>query len=437
MTAARALDRDIVALALPALGALAADPLVSLVDTAFVGRLGAAELGALGVASAVFAVAFFVFNFLAYGTTPLVARAIGAGDREEAGRIVVAALATAGLLGVATLIVLEAAAVPVLALMGATGDVADAALAYLRIRALAIPAVLVALAGHGAFRGYQDTRTPMVVALGLSTVNLVLDPLLIFGAGWGIAGAAWATVVAQWAGAAAFLVLLLGKRRTRLGIALVAPGLVRVRRFFSIGRDLVVRTAALVATLTLATAVATRVGTVAVAAHQVTVQLWVFLALVIDALAIAAQALMGRYLGEGSPATARAAATRLFGWGLAGGLLLSGVMLALGGVLPGWFSDDADVAARVREVYPFVVLMQPLNALVFVGDGVVMGVAGFRYLAGATVAAGLAAAGVLAAVLPLDWGLAGVWWGITAMMAVRAGALGWWWRSPRTALPAG
>ncbi len=434
---ARAVDREIARLALPALGALAADPLVSLVDTAFVGRLGADELGALGVASALFAVAFFVFNFLAYGTTPLVAQAVGRGDRDDAGRTVVAALLTASVLGVLVLAVLEAAAVPLLDVMGAEGGVAAEALTYLRIRALAAPAVLVVLAGHGAFRGYQDTRTPMVVTLGLSGLNLALDPLLIFGLGWGVAGAAWATVAAQWLGAAAFGWLLLVRRRDELGIRLRLPRFARVRRFLAVGGDLVVRTAALVATLTLATAVATRVGTVAVAAHQVAFQLWVFLALVVDALAITAQALAGRHLGAGAPAAARAMARRLLGWGLVGGAALAILMAALAPVLPGWFTADAAVLAQVRDVYVFVVLLQPVGAFVFVLDGVLMGAAAFRYLAGSTVAAGLAASAVLLAVVPQGWGLAGVWWGIAAMVTVRAAAQAWWWRSPRTALAAG
>ncbi len=433
----RTVDREIVRLALPALGALAADPLVSLVDTAFVGRLGADELGALGVASAVFVVAFFVFNFLAYGTTPLVAQAVGRDDRRDAGRTVAAALLTAAVLGVVVLAVLEAAAEPILDVMGAEGAVAAGALTYLRIRALAAPAVLVVLAGHGAFRGYQDTRTPLVVTLGLSALNLVLDPLLIFGVGWGIAGAAWATVIAQWAGAAAFGWLLLKARRADLGIELRLPGLVRVRRFLTVGRDLVVRTAALVATITLATAVATRVGTPAVAAHQVAFQVWAFLGFVLDSLAIAGQALTGRHLGAGAPATARTTARRLVGWGLGGGVALAVLMAALGGMLPGWFSDDAAVVERVEGVYLFVVLMQPLNAFVFVLDGVLMGAAAFRYLAGSTVAAALAASAVLLAVVPQGWGLAGVWWGITTMIVVRAAAQAWWWRSPRTALAAG
>ncbi len=434
----RSLNREILALAIPALGALAADPLASLVDTAFVGRLGADALGALGVTSAVFAVAFFIFNFLAFGTTSLVAQAVGAGDAGAASRTVVGALITGLVLGMAALAVLELAAVPILDLMGAGGSVAEPALTYLRIRALATPAVLLILAGHGAFRGYQDTRTPLLVALGLNLINVVLDPILIFGLDWGIAGAAWATVAAQWIGAVAFLALLAGPAGRRLGIVAAWPRLRRLGRFFTVSRHLLVRTAALVATLTMATAVATRVGTVDVAAHQVAVQLWVFLALVVDALAIAAQALIGRYLGSGQPATARLVGARLLRWGLGGGLVLLAGMAALWPVLPGAFTTDPEVAARVRDVYVFVVLMQPINAVVFVWDGVAMGAAAFGYLAGATAAAAVAGSVVLLLTLPLGWGLAGVWWGITALMGVRLVTLAWWWWwSPRAPQAAG
>jgi putative MATE family efflux protein len=189
----RALDREIVALALPALGALAADPLVSMVDTAFVGRLGVTPLAALGVNASVFSMAFVVFNFLAYGTTPMVARAVGRGDRARAGRLAVDALTLAGLAGVVALVLLQLAAGPILAVMGATGELRGPALSYLRIRAFAGPAILIITAGHGIFRGWHDTRTPLYVSIGLNLVNLVLDPILIFGMGWGLAGAATAS----------------------------------------------------------------------------------------------------------------------------------------------------------------------------------------------------------------------------------------------------
>jgi putative MATE family efflux protein len=417
-------------LAVPALGALAADPLVSLVDTAFVGRLGAVALGALGVNSAVFTLVFFLFNFLAYGTTPLVGQAVGAGRPDTAGRIVTQALALAVAIGVVILAVLELLTGPILAVMGAGPELQAPAATYLRIRALAAPAVLVVTVGHGAFRGFQDTRTPLVATLGLNLVNLVLDPVLIFGLGWGIAGAAWATAVAQWAGAVWFFILL--ARLTRLSWAeLRLESLLPLLR---VGGQLTVRTLSLLGTLTLATAVAARVGTVAVAGHQVAAQLWTFLALVVDALAIAAQALVSRYLGSGDPGAARQAADRMLQWGLLLGLGLGVSFWLLRGVLAGVFTDDPAVVARV---FPFVAVMQPINAAVFVWDGIFMGAREFRFLAKAMVASSVVAAAVLLSVLPLGLGLVGVWWGMVTLMVVRGLTLSLRYRSSRGMLSPG
>jgi putative MATE family efflux protein len=428
--AGRVLDREIAALAIPALGALAADPLVSLVDTAFVGRLGTVPLAALGVNAAIFSLAFVVFNFLAYGTTPRVARALGRGDRIEAGRVVLQALTLAVVTGVAATMALLGGADLLVQLMGATGELRGPALEYLRIRALAGPAVLLLMAGHGIFRGFQDTRTPLRVTLALNVVNLVLDPLLIFGLGWGLTGAAWATVVAQWAGAAGFLYLILGPRRDLLaGVSrLPRPG--ELLPFLRVGGELLIRTLSLIGALTLATAVATRVGTAEVAGHQVAIQLWILLALVVDAVAVAAQALVGRYRGEGRAGVVRTVTNRLLLWGLVIGLALTLVFFLLGPFLPRLFTDDAVTLGEVARILPFVIWMQPLSALVFVWDGIYMGTEDFRFLAGQMVLSGLAAAAVLLLVLPMGWGLPGVWWGIVTLMGVRLATLSYrYWGS--------
>ena len=416
----RRLDREIGALAFPALGALAADPLVSMVDTAFVGRLGTVPLGALGVNAALFSLAFVVFNFLAYGTTPRVARAFGRGDTEAAGMVAVQALVLAVVTGLAATAVFLLAANPLLAMMGATGELRDPALSYLRIRALAGPAVLLIMASHGIFRGFQDTRTPLVVTLGLNVVNLVLDPLLIFGLGWGIAGAAWATVAAQWLGALWFLGLLLGPRRALLGTRPRLPRPAELLPFLRVGGELVLRTFALIGTLTVAAAVATRLGAAQVAGHQVAIQLWLLLALVVDSVAVAAQALVARYRGEGDPTLLRQVTDRLLGWGLATGVVLAVLFFGLAPWLPRIFTDDPDTLAQVGRIMVFVVWMQPLNALVFVWDGIYMGLEDFRFLAVQMVLSALVGVAVLAFVLPLGWGLSGVWWGIVALMAARA-----------------
>lgn len=423
-------DREIAALAVPALGALIADPLLSLVDTAFIGRLGADALGALGVSAAVFAVAFFIFNFLEYATTTMVAQAIGSGDRRAAGRRTLTALTVAGIGGLLVVLVLEVGVAPILSAMGAEGGLRDQASSYIRIRALAAPAVLTVRAAHGAFRGYQDTRTPLAVTLGINGVNLVLDPLLIFGLGWGVAGAAWATVAAQWVGAAWFLALLLVWRKEDLGIAAGRVPFSEARPFLRAGRDIVIRTAALLSVFTLATAVAARISETAVAAHQVVFQVWVFLALGVDALAIAAQALIGRYLGAGEDDAVGVVADRLVVLGLGVGTLLAVMLAVLMPWLPAWFTDEPAVVSAIREIYGFLVVSMPLAAVVFVWDGVFLGAGDFGFLAVAMVLASLVGAAVMLAVLPCGWGLVGVWWGVTALMVARIVTLGWRRLSP-------
>ena len=417
-------DRDILNLAVPALAGLASDPLVSLIDTAFVGQLGSVPLGALGVNASLFSMAFVLFNFLAYGTTPRVGQAVGEDDREAAGRAVVRALTLAVLVGIVALLVLQAAAPLLLRIMGAQGELMGPALSYLRVRALAGPALLIITASNGAFRGYQDTRTPMLVTVGFNIVNASLDPLFIFVFGWGVAGAAAATVIAQWLGALAFLYLLLVRRREALGITLTWPALHTLIPFLKTGRDLLLRTGALVGTMTLATAVAARVSVTAVAAHQVANQLWTFLALVVDALAVAGQALVSKHLGAEDPGTARAVSDRLVQWGLGVGVALGLAFFALRPVLPYFFTNDATTIAALLGVYPFVALLQPLNGLVFVGDGIYMGAEAFGYLAKAMIGTAGAAAVVLLLVIPMGWGLAGVWWGITTLMLGRLVTLG-------------
>jgi MATE family multidrug resistance protein len=425
------LDRDIARLAIPALGALAADPLVSMVDTVFVGRLGVVPLAALGVNTSIFAMTFVVFNFLAYGTTPLVARAVGRGDRAAAGDVVMQALLLAALVGGAATLLLELLAGPIVALMGAGGELRGPALSYLRIRALAGPAVLFVTAGHGAFRGYQDTRTPLLVTLGLNLLNLVLDPLFIFGFGWGLEGAALATLIAQWVGALWFIHMLLRTRSRELGIQPRLPALSEIRPFLKVGGELALRTVALIGTLTLATAVATRVGTVQVAAHQVATQIWLLLAMTVDSLAVAAQALVAGYRGSGDAAMARRASNRLLGWGLLSGITLGGLFFLLAPVLPRLFTDEPAVLAAVAGIFPFIVAMQPLNAVVFVWDGVFIGAERFRFLARQMAFSAACAAVILFLVLPLGWGLTGVWWGIVALMLARAVTLAAAYRDPR------
>jgi MATE family multidrug resistance protein len=413
-------DRRILALALPALGALAADPLISLVDTLFVSRLGAAELGALGVNGAVFGFAFILFNFLAYATTPLVAQALGRGDQEEAGTVVGRVLWLAGGLGLVTTAVLVAGAEAIVGVMQASPEVAGPALAYLRVRALAAPAVLVVTASHGAFRGFQDNLTPLRVALAANGVNALLDPLFIFGLGWGISGAAIASVVSQYGAAAFFLFQL----RRRLGVTVRRPS--RWKELSALGRAggiLTARTLFLVGALAVGTAVAAEAGTRAVAAHQVVRETWFLSAMLVDGLAIAAQALVAEQVGKGDPLGARQVANRLVGWSLIAGLVMALGWLLGGPLLAATFAPDPLVAAEIEMTTRIAAVMAPLAALVWGFDGVYLGALRLRLLAAST---GLGALTGLAGYLltaRLGWGLAGVWWSTAALVVGRAAVL--------------
>lgn len=413
-------DRAILQLALPAVGSLAIDPLVSLVDTAFVGRLGAAPLGALGVNAAVFAFFFLIFNFLAYGTTPRIGNALGRGEKEEAGKTIVQALFLAlGLGSLATLMLLIFAD-PILGAMGASGELEEPARQYLQIRAFAGPAVLVMIAANGAFRGYQDTTTPLKVAFLFNGINLVLDPLFIFGFGWGIAGAAAATVIAQWTGAALFLGLLFGTHKKAFGISFQRPSFQEMVPLLSVGGFLFLRTVTLIFTMTFATATAARLGVIEVAAHQIAYQLWGFFALLVDALAIAGQSLVANHLGREDRREAREVGNRLLQWGLLLGLIIGALFLIVSPFLGRIFTPEEEILLLLGPIFLFVAVLQPLNGLVFVWDGLFMGVQVFRYLAVAMIMSALIAIPILVMTPRMGWGLEGVWWAITAMMVLRA-----------------
>jgi putative MATE family efflux protein len=419
-------DGEIVRLALPAMAALAADPLLSLVDTALVGRLGAVPLAALGVSVALFTFAYFGFNFLTYGTTAEVARLRGAGRPEAASTYALQALWLAVLLGIVSTIVLEAAAPLLLSLMGASGEVAGAALVYLRIRALASLPVLIVLVGHGAFRGVKDMRTPLWITVAVNLTNAVLSWVLIYPLELGIAGAAWGTLAAQTGGALTFL--LLGRRRFAPPSLRIEP--VAMRRIAGISRDLFLRTAALLTGLLISTAVATRMGTITVAAHQIARELWTMLALVQDGFAIAGQAMIGTALGAGNWHEARDVAWRLLRWGTGFGLVVGIGYLALQDVLPLVFTTDTEVIAAVSAVWVIVAALQPVGGVVFVLDGILMGAGDFRFLWWSTALASLGGlVPVCVVALQAGWGLPGIWAGMSVFMLVRAVLTVWRLRS--------
>ena len=423
-------DREILRLALPAMAALAADPLLSLVDTALVGRLGAVPLAALGIDTAVFTTVFVAFNFLTYGTTAAVARRRGAGDPGGAATYAVQALWLAVGLGVATTITLLVAGPAIVTAMGAAPEVVPEALAYLRVRAFAAVPLLVVQVGHGAFRGLKDTRTPLLVAVAANVVNGAVSWVLIYPAGMGVAGAAAGTLIAE--AGAALVFLELGRRRLPTPSVRIDP--VAMRAIVRVSRDLFLRTVSLVAGLLITTAVAARMGTKVVAAHQIARELWLLLALVLDGFAIAAQAMIATSAGAGDRSGATRASRRLVGWGAITGAAIGVAYLPLAGVLPQIFTSDPQVLAGVREVWIVIALLQPVGGVVFVLDGVLMGAEDFGFLFLSTaVAALLFLVPVALLALAAGWGLPGVWAGMSSLMVVRLAAMLWRWRGGRWA----
>jgi putative MATE family efflux protein len=423
-------DREILRLALPALGALAAEPLYLLADTAMVGHLGTPELAALAIAGTLLAGSFTLFNFLTYGTTAQVARLHGAGQAEDAGRIAAQALWLSAGIGVALTALLAGLAEPLVALMGGDGETGDLAVTYLRIGALGLPSALIALAGQGWLRGMSDLRTPLVIVVVANVVNVLLNLLFIYAFGWGLAGSAWATAVAQTGMGAAFaLRLLQAPARSR------RPSLAAMRPLARIGGQIFVRTAALYSSFLVASAVLARVGEDSLGAHQIAFQLFVFLALVLDSVAIAGQVIVGRALGAGDAEGARRAARRMIEWAVAAGALFGAVMLALTDVLPGAFSGDPAVVERAKEVWPLFALMQPANGAVFALDGILIGAGDTRFLMWGMLAAALGAFVPIALLsLALDLGIVGVWSGLVALIAVRLVTCGLRFRGGRWAV---
>ncbi|WP_086865993.1 MATE family efflux transporter [Streptomyces viridochromogenes] len=410
-------DREIVALAVPAFGALVAEPLFVMADSAIVGHLGTAQLAGLGVASVLLMTAVSVFVFLAYATTAAVARRVGAGDLPSAIRQGMDGIWLALLLGALVVAVVLPTAPFLVDLFGASDTAAPYATTYLRISALGIPAMLVVLAATGVLRGLQDTRTPLYVAVGGFIANAVLNVGLVYGADLGIAGSAWGTVLAQFGMAAVYLLVVI--RGARAHGASLRPDTAGIRASAQAGVPLLVRTLSLRAILMIATAVAARLGDADVAAHQIILSLWSLLAFALDAIAIAGQAIIGRYLGADDAEGARAVCRRMVEWGIASGIGLGLLVVAARPLFLPLFTSDGAVQDTALPALLMVALSQPICGVVFVLDGVLMGAGDGPYLAWAMVAT-LAVFAPVALLIPvIGGGLTGIWAAMTLMMTVR------------------
>ncbi|MEU6131081.1 MATE family efflux transporter [Saccharopolyspora sp. NPDC047091] len=406
--------RTVLGLAVPALGVLAAEPLYVLVDTAVIGHLGAVPLAGLALGGTLFTLVSSQLTFLSYGTTARTARLHGAGRRADAVAEGVQATWLGIAVGVLLLVLAQLFAVPIAELLAGEGPIADAAASWLRIALLGAPLVLITMAGNGWMRGVQDTRRPLWFVLAGNGTSAVLCPLFVYPLGWGLEGSAIANLIGQSIAAALFLRALVVER------AGMRPDPATMRAQLGMGRDLVLRTLAFQACFLSATSVAARTGADAAAAHQVVWQLWSFLSLVLDSLAIAAQSLVGAALGGGAAQRAKGVARQVSWYGLGFGVLLALVFAALAAVLPRVFTSDAAVLAQLPNAWWFFVLQQPVAGVVFALDGVFLGAGDARYLRTATMLS--AAVGYLPLIwlsLAFGWGLAGIWTGLSLFMVLR------------------
>ena len=407
----RSNGREILRLAVPAFGALVAEPLFLLADSAIVGHLGVEQLAGVGLASAVLHTAVGLMVFLAYSTTPAVARAIGEGQLGKALAAGRDGVWLALLLGVVLAVAGFVAAEPLIGLMGAEGEVRTFAVDYLRWSMPGLVAMLLVFAGTGVLRGLQDTRTPLVVATAGFGINIVLNLWLVYGLGWSVTGSAVGTSLAQWAMACVYVVMV-RRNAVRHGVSLL-PSWRGIRSMTKVGSWLMLRTLSLRAAILVTVLVVTAQGAVNLAAHQLAMTIFSFLAFALDALAIAAQALIGKELGACNAAKARELTRTMIRWGIGFGVLTGLLLAAVAPWVGALFTSDRDVQSVLAVALWILAAGQPVAGYVFVLDGVLIGAGDARYLA-------LAGLVNLAVYLPL---LAAVAWSGTAGGA----GLGWLW----------
>lgn len=419
---ATAHDREILRLAVPAFGALVAEPLFLLSDSAIVGRLGTAPLGGLGVAGQALSTLVYLCVFLAYGTTAGVARQVGAGDLRAAVRQGIDGMWLALAIG-AVLVAAGWPLVPgIVDAFGTSPAVAPYAETYLRVSLFGIPSMLVVLAGTGVLRGLQDTRTPLAVSIGGFSVNLLLNAVFVIALDWGIAGSAWGTVLAQTGSAAGYAAVVL--RAARRHGAPVRPDVDGLRASATAGSGLLARTAALRIVLIAGTSIAARMGDPEIAAYQVGFQVWTLLAFALDAIAIAGQAITGRHLGASDVSGTRAVTRRMVGWGIGCGAAFGLITLMVRPWLPALFTSDGDVRRLLLASLLLVAVLQPVAGVVFVLDGILIGAGDGAYLAVTTLIATVVFLPAAIVLYRADAGLTGLWAAIGLWMLTRMLTLG-------------
>lgn len=365
-------------LSIPVLFSLVAEPLTGLVDTAYVAKLGSDSLAALGIGTTLLSSLFWIFNFLGIGSQTEVANALGSKDTDKVRQIASLVVALGLSIGCLLVILLYVFCVPLVIFMGAEGEVLDLSTNYTYVRLFGAPAILISFGAFGIMRGMQDMKTPLWIAAGINILNILLDPLLIFGL-WsfpamGVTGAALASIISQWLGAFICLWYLLKKTggfgKLQLGQAL---------RLFKVGRDLFLRTGALLLFLLLTTRAATNVGAVAGAAHQAIRQGWIFSAFFMDAFAVTGQSLVAYFIGAGLIKQARKVARVVCGWSLVSGVILALVMIVCEEIAI-MLLVPAGAVTIFSNPWLLVACSQPINSLAFATDGIHWGTADFVYL---------------------------------------------------------
>jgi putative MATE family efflux protein len=415
--------RRIASLAIPALVVLAAEPIYLLIDTAVVGHLGAVPLAGLALGGVIMGLAPLIGAVLAYGTTARASRRFGAGDRAGAVAEGVQGTWIALAAGLAMVVAFQFLAGPIAGLMGDDPAVEAAAAEWLRVAVLGAPFLLIAGAGQGWMRAVQDTKRPMWFVTASFLFSAALAPILVYPVGLGLVGSAWANAVAQ---AASGLMFLLALRRERVPLRVDWP--LMSKQLVANG-DLIIRGVAFQVSSFSAAAVAARVGTAALGAHQIGMQLWFFAALALAAVAIAGQALIGADLGAGRPDAARASAKRLTLVGFGYGVVFLVAVLALLPVLPDLFTSEAAVHDQLGYVWPWLVLLLPVAGVVFALDGVLIGAGDLRFMRNMTVVSIGSGLPFTWLTLVFGWGLTGIWGGIAVYMLVRLGLILWRLRS--------
>lgn len=420
-----AANRRVLALALPTMMALAAEPLFGLVDTAFIARLGTRQLASLALASTIIGVVTWVFNFLFTGTTASVAEALGRKSDDEARQIVFSTGRLAwqvGLLAAMVCLLLEKY---LFSWLGDPGPLRETGALYYRLRLLSLPLVLSYFVVMGALRGMQKMKIPMRITVGATLVNLLLDPLLIFGVpglwrGCGLAGAGIATLLAQCGAWGAFRLALRKEKPSWFVVQKPIKSVPVVLKITAINRDLFLRTVFLLGSLAFATSLVTRCGEISLAAHQVAMQLWLFFSFTVDGFAVTGQALAGDLAGRGRLRALCQYGNLLQRWGAGFGLSFAIVLLASGRWLRPLMLPDPAAQSLLTEVYPLLLLMQPLNGVTFVLDGIHIGRLDTGFLRWQLFIAGPCC------FVPVSWwlvqsgyGLYGVWLGLTLFLIVR------------------